>query len=590
MSESTGADALAGSSPVPASLPVPATSATHATNATGRDRAASVTRGRVGALLGVRLALSIAVFALALGLVGAGREETLAAERGLYGTLAFSFAVTALHAAILAGIRSEAALRRLAGVQLGTDLAIVTSLVIFTGGSASIFSFLFLPVSVTGAMLFDRWGAYGVSVAASLAFAAAVLVAPSVVGLPAPAREEALAVWGVHTGALLLVALLSSALVAELRLAGERLSESKGEVERLRSLHERIVASLTSGLVTIDHAGRVTSFNPEAESITGRAAGEIAGRPLDDVLPGASAFLETRSSSGRARARMFFEHPEGRRHLGIAASPLRDRAGADGGHVVIFQDVTEVVRMEQELRRSERLAGIGELAAAIAHEIRNPLAAISGSVQILRSGGKAARPEEGERLMSIVLREIERLDGLITDFLAYARPASPKQDVVDLGALLGELLEMNEAAVGSEVSVELELDPECRVWADEAQLRQVFWNLLRNASESMGGPGSVVIGASRVPSQDGRPDDRNAPEESPESVEIHVSDNGPGIPPEVMERMFDPFFTTKKSGTGLGLPTVHRIIEAQGGVLAVESEPGQGASFRITLPAAEAAS
>ena len=554
----------------------------------GREQAAGVTRGRVAALLGVRLALSLAVFGLALGLVGAGREETLAAERGLYGTLAFSFAVTAVHAAILAWIRGEAALRRLASVQIGTDLAIVTSLVIFTGGSASIFSFLFLPVNVTGAMLFDRWGAYGVSVVASVAFAAAVLVAPSVVGFPAPAREEALAVWGVHTGALLLVALLSSALVAELRLADARLHESKGEVARLRSLHERIVASLTSGLVTIDHEGRVTSFNPEAEAITGRTAGEIAGRPLDDVLPGASSFLETRGSSGRARARMYYEHPEGRRHLGIAASPLRDPSGADGGHVVIFQDVTEVVRMEQELRRSERLAGIGELAAAIAHEIRNPLAAISGSVQILRSGGKAARPEEGERLMGIVLREIERLDGLITDFLAYARPASPKQDVVDLAPLLGELLEMNEAAVGSDVTVSVDLPEDCRVWADEAQLRQVFWNLLRNASEAIDGPGRVVIAANGTPSQDGRPDDRNAPEETPETVEIHVSDNGPGIPPEVMERMFDPFFTTKRSGTGLGLPTVHRIVEAQGGVLAVESEPGQGATFRITLPAADA--
>jgi two-component system sensor histidine kinase PilS (NtrC family) len=253
---------------------------------------------------------------------------------------------------------------------------------------------------------------------------------------------------------------------------------------------------------------------------------------------------------------------------------------------VIFQDVTAVVRMEHELRRRERLAGVGELAASIAHEIRNPLAAISGSVELLRGGG--AEPDR-ERLMDIVLREIGRLDALIRDFLQFARPAPPKLAPVALPALLEEVAQMLATAVPPGARLEVEADPSACALADATQLRQVLWNLARNACEALDGAGLIRLAAARVANapQGFGADDRKRPREGA-AVEIVVEDTGRGIPLADLERIFDPFYTTKPDGTGLGLPTVHRIVESHGGALQVESQPGVGTRFRVRLPAAEA--
>jgi two-component system sensor histidine kinase PilS (NtrC family) len=253
---------------------------------------------------------------------------------------------------------------------------------------------------------------------------------------------------------------------------------------------------------------------------------------------------------------------------------------------VIFQDVTRVVEMENDLRRSERLAAVGELSASMAHEIRNPLAAISGSVELLRGGRAEA---DRERLMDIVLREIGRLDALIRDFLQYARPAPPKLGPVALPALLQEVAQMLATAVPPEAKLELEADPAAWAMADATQLRQVLWNLARNACDALEGPGVIRLSAARVALPQGRaPGDRKRPREEAAAVEIVVSDTGRGIPPADLERIFDPFYTTKPDGTGLGLPTVHRIVESHGGTLEVESQPGVGTRFRVRLPAAEA--
>jgi len=287
------------------------------------------------------------------------------------------------------------------------------------------------------------------------------------------------------------------------------------------------------------------------------------------------------------RARIQLEGPSGeRRHLGIAVSILRGEGGEPGGYVAIFQDVTDVVKMEQELRRSSRLAGVGELAASIAHEIRNPLAAISGSVELLRSG----EGEDGARLMDIVLREIGRLDALIRDFLQYARPAPPKLEAVALAGLFEDVVRMLEPSLPPGVRLEREADPGAAALADPTQLRQVLWNLVRNALEALDGPGVVRLSASRVagPPQAGPADGRKRGAEGPGSVEIVVADTGRGIALADLERIFDPFYTTKPEGTGLGLPTVHRIVESHGGALSVESQTGVGTRFRVRLPAAEA--
>jgi two-component system sensor histidine kinase PilS (NtrC family) len=399
----------------------------------------------------------------------------------------------------------------------------------------------------------------------------------------------AFALWSAQTGALLIVALLASALTRELRFTGARLDASRARLFELRSLHERTVECLSSGLLTTDTERRITFFNPEAEHITGRLSREAVGRPLDEVLPGASALAsDAGASHGRMRARLQVAGPDGEtRHLGIAVSVLRGADGAAAGYVTIFQDVTSVVQMEQELRRRERLAGVGELAASIAHEIRNPLAAISGSVELLCSGVPA--PEDATRLREIVLREIERLDALIRDFLRYARPVPPKLEAVALLPLLDDVARMLASGVPAGAQLEVAGDPGAVALADATQLRQVLWNLVRNAFDALEGPGVVRLEASRVvgaPQEEG-PGGRKPSAGGLGCVEIVVADTGRGISLAELERIFDPFYTTKPDGTGLGLPTVHRIVEGHHGALSVESQPGVGTRFRVRLAAAE---
>ena len=547
-----------------------------------QEDVASVERRRLSRLMAARLALAVGVLAIALHVVGpAEGAETVG--WALYGTLAVAFLATVAFAAVLGRVRNLGAF---GASQLAIDLLLVTCLLLFSGGGRSIFSFLYVPIVVFGSILFDKRGGYGAALAASIGYGAVLVFAPAVPWGEVPAREpaERFALWGVHSGALLLVALLSSALAREVREAGERLHASRRQLAHAEARYARVVDSLTSGLVTIDHEGRITSANPEAERILGTAADRLVATPLRDVLPGIDALTAREREEGeRQRARLTRQVAGRAQQLGVAASVLRGEEGTPTGHVVIFQDVTEVVDLEHRLHRSARLAGVGELAASIAHEIRNPLAAISGSVQMLRGGSSA---DDRTRLMEIVLREINRLDELISDFLCYARPAEPKRKDVPVAAVFAELAEMRRGdASAPGVVLEASVAEDLEVDADPDQLRQVLWNLVRNAEQAMGDAGTVRLAAALAPQGDVGAD-RNGPEEGAAFVEIRVSDTGPGIPPEDLERVFDPFYTTRPDGTGLGLPTVHRIVEAHGGRITLERGPEGGTVVAIGLPAA----
>jgi two-component system sensor histidine kinase PilS (NtrC family) len=532
-------------------------------------------------LLVARLALAVIAFVLALALSREG--QTGAQVLGLWAALALAFLSTAVSAALMSRVRRLAAFGAL---QLLADVAMVTALVHFSGSGVSAFGFLYLPIPVFGAVLFDRPGAYGAALLASAAYAAALRGT-----LGATPEGAAFALWSAQTGALLVVALLASALTRELRVTGARLDASRARLFELRSLHERTVECLSSGLLTTDVERTITFFNPEAERITGRPAGEVVGRPLEEVLPGVAALAnESGSAAGRMRSRVQVAGPGGEtRHLGVAVSVLRGEDGRAAGYVTIFQDVTSVVQLEQELRRRERLAAVGELAASLAHEIRNPLAAISGSVELLSSGVPA--PQDGTRLREIVLREIERLDGLIRDFLKYARPVPPKLGPVAMRPLLEDVVRMLSSALPERARLEVDGDPGAVALADATQLRQMIWNLVRNAVDALEGTGVVRIETSRVARtpQGAGADGRKPTAEGSGCVEIVVADTGRGIPPGELERIFDPFYTTKLDGTGLGLPTVYRIVEAHAGTLSVESQPGVGTRFRIWLPAVQPA-
>ena len=546
-------------------------------------------------LMAARLALATGSLVLGLALEAVGGHITVTEWHGFYGAVVVAFLATLVYWPLQGRVRD---LRRFAAVNILTDIGLVSSLVLFSGGGESVFTFLYVGVVAYAAVLFERSGAIGCALAASAAYGAVLLAGNG--GLASWAEREPwgllLARWVLHSGALLLVSALATRLVAELEHTGAALSQRTSDLVQLQSLYQRTVESLMSGLLTTDPDGRITSFNREAERITGLDRSEARGRDMDAVLPGLRALVEAAPEGGdvRSRARMRYVDRGGEeRHLGVGAYALRGREDERGGLVVIFQDLSDVVQMERELRRSERLAAVGELSASIAHEIRNPLAAISGSVQMLQRTLRDLG-DEPSRLMGIVMREIERLNRLITDFLAFARPHPLRSEPVQVARVIDETLEACAAALPEGVRLERSVEPALEIHADAGQLRQVLWNLVINACQAMpeGGRLRVQAGALRErPAQGAGSTGRMGPEEKPAVAEIAVMDQGVGIADDVVDHVFDPFFTTKRDGSGLGLAIVHRVVSEHGGTVRLERGRAPWSTVvRVLLPILEASS
>jgi len=563
-------------------------------------------------LMGGRLFLALSSLVIAAGLDGIGRELSDEARNGVYWTVTFAFFAAVLSGTALSRIRNPL---RFATTQIATDVAIVTSLVHFSGGRESVFTFLYVLVILYSALLFRSRVAIGAAALSMAAYGFALVTANEgwALGVQTTAQRiglwHLLAVWVVQGGGLFAIGALASMLSHELQRTGAALESRTSDLRQLRDLHRATIDSIMSGLLTTDPEGRISSFNPEAERITGLAAHEVLGSGLCEVIPGAIEILPSLGGyapPANSRTRLAYVNREGETlYLGLADSILWGEDGTAQGHVVIFQDVTEVVAMEEDLTRSERLAAVGELAAKIAHEIRNPLASISGSVQILE--GDLEVEGESKRLMGIVLREADRLSNLITDFLRYARPAPTVQVMADADELFADLIHMIESNLPENIKFHGEIEPGLRIACDEDQLSQMLWNLAANAIQSMPQGGELAVDVRRfrataVPgsaSQAPSADDRNALQDSPTSgasasdmlaghdvewLEIEISDTGCGIDEAVRAHIFEPFFTTKRGGTGLGLPTVHRIVENHGGDLQFESRLNVGTTFRIRLP------
>jgi two-component system sensor histidine kinase PilS (NtrC family) len=551
--------------------------------------------------MGARLALSLVSLGVAVALEAAGWIYSPAEWRGFYGTVIFALVATIGYGLILRRVRR---VKRFAVLNIATDIAIVSALVHLSGGSDSPFAFLYVLIGVYGAILLEPKGALICAVAGSLSYGAVLLAGQRgwlplrTIGPPDP-TPVLLGMWVVNAGGVVLVAWLASLLSAELRRAGEALEQRTSDLSRLQTLHERTVESLKSGLLTTDLEGRITSFNSEAERITNQDRACALGLDVEAVLPGirdhlVADFEGSEAGIPNSRGRMAYRaHDKTLRHLGIGTYVLRDGEDGAEGHVVIFQDVTDVVEMEASLRQSERLAAIGELSASIAHEIRNPLAAISGSIELLQ-GGRVGQEESGDstHLMNIALREVDRLDHLISDFLRYARPGPLNPEAVQLQEAITDVLEMFDASRPDAIEIDLAVEDGLTVFADSGQLRQVMWNLVLNAAEAMPDGGRLRVSAQTLTerdSQGGSPRgrrDQEGEEGKARWLEIAIADDGSGIPQDKLGRIFDPFFTTKQNGSGLGLATVHRIIENHGGMVRLESKLGVGTTVRFRLPLA----
>ncbi|HEY5974973.1 MAG TPA: ATP-binding protein [Geobacteraceae bacterium] len=469
----------------------------------------------------------------------------------------------------------RAAHKPLSYLQIVWDVLFVTVLILFTGGAASAYSFLYNLAIINASVLLARREAVYTASLCAIVYGAIIdlqyydkLASLDLTSASAHQVGANYLLFTLFTTILgfFLTALLTGYLAERARASESALHEKVIDYEELERLNSTIVASLDSGLLTINNSGKIRVFNKYAAELTGFSQEAVYDRPLNEIIPGFRAYGE--SLPVLQRQEMEYVSGTGERRIfGFKSVPFSDIEGNRVGMIIDFQDLTKLKKMEHELQKADRLAAIGELSARIAHEIRNPLAAVSGSVQLIAMRESIA--DEDQKLLQIIIRETERLNKLITDFLDYARPISLNRGTLPLRGCVSELFTL--LAKDSRFAT-VQLVNQCphnlMVSVDIDRFRQVLWNLVLNAAESLTTGGELVIGV-------------KGPDHG--TIMLSVTDNGPGILPEHLPMIFEPFFTTKAGGTGLGLAAVYRIIEAHGGTITVESSRGKGTTFIITL-------
>ncbi len=527
----------------------------------------------------LRLVLVSILLALASTFIFRAQVETLGlVEQILFGVIVVSYATSLAYLFVLR--KSQRVSPRFALVQALGDVFFANGIVYLTGGTESIFVFL-LPLSViSAANILPRRGALTAALVACALFACLTLGLQQR-WLPAPILAPAsvsssrrLGLFLIDLCAIALTAVLAGYLAEQLRKTREALVVREAAYQALERLHESIVHSVSSGILTVDAGGRISSLNPAAERILGCGADRALGRPIAEVLPPWAARLEAdRAPSGEDfEAECALDNGE-RRWLGIASSPLLAPTGTAGaGFVISLSDLTEKHAMAEAVQRSERLAALGQLSAGLAHELRNPLASMSGSIQLLAESN-GLDPDE-KRLMEIVLREADRLDALVADFLRFARPRPLQPVAFDVAQMVRASVALLRNAPTPRAFEIVEVLPETLpFFGDADQLGQVLWNLLTNAVAALEARDGTLTVAAQV--LDG------------ELLALSVSDTGCGIAKKNLSALFDPLFTTKRGGTGLGLAIAHGIVQAHGGRIEVSSREGQGATFTVLLPRRE---
>jgi two-component system, NtrC family, sensor histidine kinase PilS len=467
------------------------------------------------------------------------------------------------------------------------DALIVSAIVHLTGGVTSYFASLY-TLPIIAASTVQSWrGGLMVSVLSSLMYAALVVAQYEAPGLlPLGAARDAmpelrLAVFTVclNVFGFMAVASLSGYLAEGLRRTGAQLAKASTQLQDLQAFNQHVIDSLTSGLATCDMEGRLLTFNRAAEAITSLAASDVVGRLAADILQLPESFLKLFAPgavpSGTQRHEFGYRRWDGRQiEIGMTSAPLMTPRG-EIGFLFTFQDVTEMMKRDREARVQHRLAAVGEMAAGIAHEIRNPLASMAGSIQILRD--ELPLTPDQSQLMDIVLRESDRLNDTIRSFMSFAKPqrtAVADLDVRQIVTDTARLLE-NSAEVTASHAIVVAVPEEAVVYrADEAQLRQIVWNLATNGLRAMPEGGQLRLRVHAGPGASGR---------GPELI-LGVDDEGIGIAPEDVDGIFQPFRGGFANGTGLGLSIVHRIASDYGGEVRVVSEQGKGTSVEVALP------
>ena len=526
-------------------------------------------------LLSWYLAIRLVVVCLFLGgtifyQLQQGSWATAAAARYLTYLTLFAILQTVFSGFVLKRIKHY---RKFINAQLSWDLLFVVLVLFFTGGVESLYSFLFILVIIAASVFCPRPQLLVVASASSILYGSLLdlqyygylpVLSSQVINKDIHHYDVFYAVF-LHVGAFFLTALLSSALAERLRRSEEAREKREIDYEDLEHLNQFILTNINSGLMVINSAGRIRSFNSAASKITGYSLEEVYNRPVEAILPEFGPFGSDDSSDVVRGETDYKKHENEVLSLGFSASRVADKDGAPLGLLIAFQDLTEYKALEEQLNRADRLAAVGRLASGLAHEIRNPLASISGSVQLLLEDEKVSN--EDRHLMNIVVKEADRLSLLLSDFLNFARPSVLQLEKIDMSALVDELIVLvNASGQFQGVTIEKKCQGPAQMIVDPQKMNQVLWDLMINAGDAA------------------KPDGRIRIEINGAQGEIVIEDSGAGITDEDQEKLFEPFYTTKDKGTGLGLANVYANIEAHQGRIYVEPGDLGGARFIIELP------
>ena len=457
-----------------------------------------------------------------------------------------------------------------AALQILTDLFLVSLVIHETGGWDSSLNFLYPLVIIVASVLLPRVWAHLIAALAFILYGTVLElnyygVVPSYCTTH-PGLKTLQAIIFVNLFAFFAIAYLAGLLTTKLRQVGVQLKDTSGALESLQVLHEHIIHSISSGLITTGLDGRITLVNAAAQRLLERSAADLLGAPVHQLFLDALPTVESAQAHGEVR----FDVPtKFRKTVRVRVAGLTVPERGNQGYVYVLDDLTEIRRLEREVRMQDRLAAVGRLAAAIAHEIRNPLTSIAGSVSML--SGVPEMNDDHRRLLDIVTRESQRLNSIITDFLAYSRTKQYHFAKVDLIPLIEDTLTlMDHRMTAEKTGIKIERSfPIREAWtlADGDKLKQVFWNLSENAVRAMKNGGTLTVGI----------------EVSGDDWQIGFRDTGAGMTPQQTEKIFEPFQSNFEGGTGLGLAIVYQIMQAHEGKVFARSKAGQGTTFVLRL-------
>jgi len=514
----------------------------------------------------------------------------------LYSIIVMVYALNLLYAFFLNRVKR---VRTFAYIQIFMDVLLITGLINATGGIRSVFSLFYYLSIISASIILYRKGGIIIATVSSVLYG--LIVGLEYYGIFQPLYEiPDDAIYGItsllfrvvmNVTAFYFIAMLSSFLSEQASKSHEALKIKEIDYHKLEILYRNIVESINSGLLTVDEENKITSFNRAAEDITGHNFSDVYGVEISRVLPdlqeiGQSPGSGKKDDTMNPRFEISFKREDGRiLHLGFSKAVLKDVGGDSKGEIYVFQDLTKLKEMEEHVKLVDKLAAIGRFATGMAHEIRNPLASMSGSVQVLKDSLKL--DSDNQRLMNIVLRETNRLDQLLSDFILFARPDDRRKESVELNNILDDAIQLfSYNPQYGDINVIKNLHGKIMIEADPQQIKQVFWNLFINAAQSMDHKGALVVNTEIVHQDSLSKGVKSRLDTNSNEFWSHiiVSDTGRGIPEKYINKIFDPFFTTRDRGIGLGLAIVYSIIESYRGNISVKSQENKGTSFTIYLP------